>query len=45
MLVGNIRKRRAAALDWLAQYPGRVLARDAFDALETGVDMTELSAR
>jgi hypothetical protein len=42
MLIGNIRKRRAAALDWLDQNPSRVLSREAFDALKTGIKMTEL---
>jgi len=42
VLLGNIRKRRAAALDWLAQSPDRVLSREAFDALDTGVEMNEL---
>lgn len=42
MLVKNIRKRRAAALDWLAQNPDRVLAREAFENLRTGVAMDEL---
>lgn len=40
MLLGNIRKRRGAALGWLAQNPDRVLAKEAFDQLETGVDMS-----
>ncbi len=42
VLASNIRKRRAAALDWLAQNPTRVLARDAFDALDTGVEYVDL---
>lgn len=41
VLLGNIRKRRGAALGWLAENESRVLSRDAFDALETGVDLKE----
>jgi len=42
MLLGNIRKRRAAALDWLTQNPERVLSREAFDNLDTGVELESL---
>ena len=40
VLLGNIRKRRAAALEWLAQNPDRVLSQEAFELLETGTDMS-----